>query len=119
MVVESLNVDQVTRELSVGSCVLIDLREGEERRQHGTIPGATWIPRGMLEFCADPSTPYHRKELDTARRVVLHCASGGRSALAGATLRAMGFSNLAHLEGGLKAWKEASGPIAPADEQAK
>ena len=69
----------------------------------GVIPGAAHAPRGMLEFYADPTSPYHRKEFDPARRVVLHCASGGRSALAADTLKQMGYQNVAHLDGGFKA----------------
>jgi rhodanese-related sulfurtransferase len=69
----------------------------------------------MLEFYADPTSPYHRPEFDPSRRIILHCASGGRSALAAATLRQMGYGNVAHLDGGLKAWKERG---LPAEEAA-
>jgi rhodanese-related sulfurtransferase len=65
----------------------------------------------MLEFWADPTSPYHREEFDPARRIILYCASGGRSALATATLRQLGYQNVAHLDGGLKAWKEQERPV--------
>jgi rhodanese-related sulfurtransferase len=65
----------------------------------------------MLEFWADPTSPYHREEFDPARRTVLYCASGGRSALAADTLQRMGYTNVAHLDGGIKAWKEAGKPV--------
>ena len=112
--VENLTVDQVARELERGDALLVDLREPEERSQHGAIPGAIPAPRGMLEFWADPTSAYHRPEFDPNRRVILHCASGGRSALAADTLRQMGYQNVAHLDGGLKAWKEAGQPVEPA-----
>ena len=64
----------------------------------------------MLEFYADASLPYHKEEFDPQRRIILHCASGGRSALAAATLQEMGYGNVAHLDGGLKAWQEAGQP---------
>ncbi|HEX7120242.1 MAG TPA: rhodanese-like domain-containing protein [Longimicrobiales bacterium] len=112
--VENLTVEEVARELEAGA-LLVDLREGEERREHGTIPGAVHMPRGMLEFYADRTLPYHRPELDPDRRIILHCASGGRSALAADLLRQMGYANVAHLDGGLKAWKEAGQPVVQPD----
>lgn len=112
--IENLSVADAAKEMERGDVLLVDLREPEERVQNGTIPGALAAPRGMLEFYADPATPYHKKELDPNRRIILHCASGGRSALAANTLREMGFQNVAHLDGGFKAWKEAGKPTAPA-----
>lgn len=111
--IENLDPDQVERELKSGDAVLIDLRDSEEREQTGAIPGAVHVPRGMLEFRADPSTPYHNPELRTDRRVILHCASGGRSALAVNTLIEMGYPNVAHLDGGLNGWRESGKEIEP------
>jgi len=65
----------------------------------------------MLEFWADPPSPYHREEFQPNRRIIFHCASGGRSALAAATLEDLGYDRVAHLDGGLKAWKEAGRPV--------
>ena len=105
--VENLTVDQVSQELERGEALVVDLREPEERAQQGVISGAVFAPRGMLEFWADPTSPYHRAEFDPNRRIILHCASGGRSALAADMLRELGYTNVAHLDGGLNAWKEA------------
>ena len=112
--IENLTAAQVAGELERGGAVLIDLRETEERVAHGAIPGAVHAPRGMLEFYADPTLPYHRPEFDPSRRMILHCAGGGRSALAADTLRQMGYKNVAHMEGGFKAWKEEGRPVEPA-----
>jgi rhodanese-related sulfurtransferase len=60
----------------------------------------------MLEFRADPTGPYHTPALSPDKRVILHCASGGRSALAAKALKEMGYGNVAHLEGGFIAWKD-------------
>ncbi len=109
--VENLTPAQVTAEVATGEALLVDLREPNELAQSGTIPGAIHAPRGMLEFYADPASPYHRSELDPARRVILYCASGGRSALAADVLASLGYANVAHLDGGLKAWREAGGPV--------
>lgn len=109
--VENLTPDQVEKELQGSDAVLIDLRDSDEHQQHGTIAGAVHVTRGMLEFRADPSTPYHNPELRPDRRVILHCASGGRSALAADTLKDMGYTNVAHLDGGITAWRESGKPV--------
>jgi rhodanese-related sulfurtransferase len=108
--IENLSVDEVAAELDRGDAVLVDLREPEELEATGKIPGSVHVPRGMLEFRADPKSPYHVEPFDPERRVILHCASGGRSALAAATLKDMGYQNVAHLDGGITAWKEAGRP---------
>lgn len=110
--VEFLTPEQVIREV-VDGALLVDLRERDEREANGVIAAATHAPRGMLEFWADPTSPYHRAEFDPSRRIVLHCASGGRSALAADLLQQMGYRRVAHLEGGLKAWKESGHPVEP------
>ncbi len=107
--VENLTPDQVASELAGGDALLVDVREPQER-EAASIPGSISAPRGMLEFYADPSLPYHKEEFDPERRIILHCASGGRSALGAATLKEMGYNNVAHLDGGIKAWQEAGKP---------
>ena len=109
--VENLSVEQTAAELERGEALLVDLREPGERAQNGAIPGAVHAPRGMLEFYADPTNSYHRPEFAPDRRVVLHCASGGRSALAADTLRQLGYTNVAHLDGGFTAWQAAGKPV--------
>ena len=105
--IEGLSPEQVSDELLDKNTVLIDIRESEELQQNGKISGSVHAPRGMLEFYADETLPYHKPEFDNDKRLILHCASGGRSALATATLKEMGFTNVAHLDGGIKAWKDA------------
>lgn len=110
--VENLDADAVESEVGAGTAVLVDLREAEELDANGRIPGSVHVPRGMLEFRADPTSPYHQEPLDPSKRIILHCASGGRSALGAATLQAMGYRDVAHLEGGFTAWKVAGKPVA-------
>lgn len=109
--IENLTPEQVQKELSTGNATLIDIRESEELTESGKIPGSVHAPRGMLEFYADASLPYHKPAFDTGKRLILHCAAGGRSALAVQTLKQMGYQNVAHLDGGIKAWKEAGMPV--------
>lgn len=108
--IENLTTEQLAAELADNSVVLVDLREPTETDK-GVIPGAVKAPRGMLEFHADPTTPYHLDTLDPGRRTILYCASGGRSALAVGTLQAMGYADVAHLEGGLNLWAEEGRPV--------
>ena len=107
--IENLDHDAVHAELASGDAVLVDIREAEELAG-GRIEGSVHVPRGMLEFRADPASPYHQEPLDPSKRVILHCASGGRSALAAAALKSMGYERVAHLDGGFNAWKEAGRP---------
>lgn len=107
--VENLTPDDVEREMAAGA-VVVDLRESEELAG-GRIPGAVHVSRGMLEFRADPTSPYHDAALDPSARVILHCAAGGRSALAAVTLKEMGYDNVAHLDGGFGAWQGAGKPV--------
>lgn len=109
--IENLTPDQVAAELSNSNTILFDLRESEELVQNGRIPGSVHAPRGMVEFYADPTTPYYRPEFHTNKRLIFHCAGGGRSALTVAALKEMGYENIAHLDGGIKAWKEAGKPV--------
>ncbi len=111
--IENLGVDEFDRERTDGALV-VDIRDAPELEASGRIPGSVNVPRGMLEFRADPSSPYHQDGFDPDRRIILHCASGGRSALAAATLKDMGYTDVAHLDGGFKAWSEAGRPVDPA-----
>lgn len=108
--IENLSPDEVEAELKHGNALLVDIR-GTDERAAGAIPNSLHAPRGKLEFLADPASPMHKPELDPARRIILHCASGARSALATITLRQLGFGNVAHLGGGYKAWVEAGKPV--------
>lgn len=109
--IENLTPLQVRDEMENGNATIIDIREPDELKQNGAIPGSINAPRGMLEFYADASLPYHKPEFKKDSRIILQCASGGRSALAAVTLKQMGYANVAHLDGGFKAWKEAGLPV--------
>lgn len=102
--IQNLSPDQVANELQAGTSTLIDIREPPELEDTGIIPGALHAPRGMLEFYADPTSPYYRETFDPDRRIILACDSGARSALAVETLQRMGYRDVAHLDGGVNAW---------------
>ena len=107
-VIDTITVHDALAMVSDDDAVFVDVREAGERAQ-GTIPGSIHAPRGFLEFIADPQGPMHKPELASGKRIVVFCASGGRSALASKTLGDMGLKNLANMAGGITAWKEAGG----------
>ena len=109
--VENLSVDDLKAELGAPNLLLADIREIQERVDLGTIPGSKHAPRGMLEFWADPQSPYYRDGFEEDKRIVLFCAGGGRSALAAKALMDMGFANVAHLEPGFTGWQQAGETI--------
>lgn len=97
--------------------VLIDIRDIRELSKSGRIVGSVHAPRGMLEFWADPESPYHRDVFSKNDHLVLYCAAGWRSALATKTLQDMGMTGLAHLDGGFAAWLEADLPVEPVENK--
>ncbi len=90
--------------------VVVDVRDAMEVAQNGKVAGAVHIPRGLLEFKADPDSPARYPNLDTDKTVIVYCASGGRSALAGKTLKDLGYEKVFNL-GGFKDWAESGGPV--------
>lgn len=90
--------------------IFIDIRDRPEVEREGQIPGAIHASRGMLEFLVDPESPYHNPVFSAGKKYLLYCASGGRSALAAQQMQEMGLHSVAHVGGGLKAWKEMGGP---------
>lgn len=109
--IENLSPRDVAAEKDNGA-LIVDIREVAERVATGAIPGSIHAPRGMLEYYADPTSAYHRDAFDPERRIILHCAGGGRSALATQTLQQMGYRNVAHLESGMNGWIAEGLPVA-------
>jgi len=92
--------------------VLLDVRDAAEVKASGKAKGALNVSRGLLEFRADPESPLHDAAFDRAKTVIVYCASGGRSALAGKTLKEMGYADVRNL-GGFKDWVEGGGEVEP------
>ncbi len=92
--------------------LFLDVREPAEVAASGKVAGAVAVPRGLVEFRADSASPMHDKNFDRSKMVVTYCASGGRSALVGHTLKEMGYDNVRNL-GGFKGWLDAGGKIDP------
>jgi rhodanese-related sulfurtransferase len=94
-----------------GAVTLIDLRELQERIDLGAIPGSHHVPRGMLEFWADPAMRYHRAWFVEDGAYVVYCAGGSRSVLAARVLIEMGYRRVWHLEAGFGGWQAAGLPV--------
>ncbi len=110
--VPEITPDEAERMMSDGQTIVIDVRETSEVEASGKVKDAIHIPRGLLEFRADPDSPMHLPELAKDKSVILYCASGGRSALAGKTLKDMGYDKVHNL-GGFNVWAHAGKPIDP------
>lgn len=108
--VETLAPEQAIKLAGDPDTVFVDVRDTAEREKTGTAKGAIHAPRAFLEFMADPASERHLPELSSGKRLVLFCASGGRSALAAKTLKDMGYQRVAHIAGGFGAWVKAGGP---------
>ncbi len=96
--------------LAEGNTLLVDVRDAPEVEKSGKAAGAVHVSRGMLEFRADPDSPYHDKNFTKDKTVILYCASGGRAALGGKMLKDMGYEQVYNL-GGFKDWAESGGAV--------
>tara|TARA_E500000075_G_scaffold113754_1_gene109624 strand:- start:724 stop:1128 length:405 start_codon:yes stop_codon:yes gene_type:complete len=109
-IVPKIDVETAIEKHKTGKAVFIDVRDGLDINQTGTIKGALRIPRGFIEFAADPETPFHNNELQKDADIVLVCGAGGMAALTGKTLVEMGFQSVSNV-GGFSSWKEGGGPV--------
>ena len=108
---KAVTPQQAFDQLRARTAILIDIRDIRELQREGQIGGAFHAPRGMLEFWADPQSPYHKEVFAQAGNLILFCASSWRSALAAKTLQDMGMTNIFDMDGGFNGWKSAGLPI--------
>ncbi len=111
LLIDSISVTEAAELQRLDAAILIDLRDVRELHRAGTVPDAFHAPRGMLEFWADPDSPYHKSVFHTDGKLILFCASGLRSALAVRTLQEMGMDNVLDMEGGFTEWKMQGLPV--------
>jgi rhodanese-related sulfurtransferase len=95
--------------------LIVDVRDPSEVEKSGKIKGAVNVSRGMLEFRADPESQYHDPAFQQGKTVLTYCASGGRSALAGQTLKEMGYRTVYNI-GGFKELADAGLETEPASQ---
>jgi rhodanese-related sulfurtransferase len=102
--------DQAMALIKDKNALVVDVRDLPEVQASGKVAGAVHVSRGMLEFRADPDSPYHNPDFRRDRPVIVYCASGGRSALAGKALQDLGYHDVRNL-GAFKDWAEKGGPV--------
>ena len=108
--VPKITPDKARDLIAKGNTLIVDVRDAPEVEKSGKVAGAVNVSRGMLEFRADPESPYHDKNFSKDKTVILYCASGGRSALSGKVLKDMGYNEVYNL-GGFKDWAENGGAV--------
>lgn len=108
-VVPKISTEEGIAKHAAGKSVFVDVRDSGSIAESGTIAGAARVARGMIEFMADDGHALHHEALKKNAEIVLVCGAGGQAALAGKTLKDMGFENVSNV-GGFAAWKDAGGP---------
>lgn len=109
-VVPKVTPDEARKLVAEQDALVVDVRDVTELQASGKVKGALNVPRGMLEFRADADSPYHDKSFRKDRPVIVYCASGGRSALSGKTLKDLGYEKVYNL-GAFKDWAESGGAV--------
>ena len=109
-VVPKIQPAEAQEMMAKGNVLVVDVRDAPEVEKSGKVAGAVHVSRGMLEFKADPESPYHDPAFAKDKAVILYCASGGRSALSGKVLKDLGYANVYNL-GAFKDWAESGGAV--------
>ena len=112
-VVPAVGPDEAASMIGNDNVLVVDVRDDAEVAESGKVRGALHVSRGMLEFRADETTPYHNPAFSKDKTIILYCASGGRSALGGKALLDLGYKSVRNL-GGFKDWVDSGGAIEPA-----
>jgi rhodanese-related sulfurtransferase len=109
-VVPKITPAEAREMIAKGNTLVVDVRDAPELEKSGKIAGAVHHSRGMLEFRADPDSPYFDKNFAKDKSIIVYCASGGRSALAGKVLKDMGYTQVYNM-GAFKDWAESGGAV--------
>jgi len=110
--IPKISAADAARLVERSSALIVDVRDGTEVQASGKAKGAVAVPRGSLESRADPESPNHNPAFRKDRPVILYCAGGGRAALAGKTLKDLGYTEVHNL-GGFKDWVAGGGAVEP------
>ncbi|WP_102143800.1 rhodanese-like domain-containing protein [Mycobacterium hubeiense] len=109
-VVPRISPAQAQELMAKPNTLVVDVRDAPEVQQTGKVAGAVHVPRGMLEFRADPESPYYDQHFTKDKTVILYCGSGGRSALSGQALKELGYAEVYNM-GAFKDWAESGGAV--------
>lgn len=98
----------------IGGAVVVDIRCESDRRRTGVIGGSVAIERSVLEWRADPDSPWRDPRIaDLDRRLILICSDGYSSSLAAVSLLDLGFRDVTDVDGGITAWIAEGLPLEP------
>ena len=109
-VVPKVTPAQAREMMAKGNTLVVDVRDAPELEKSGKVAGAVHHSRGMLEFRADPQSLYYDQSFARDKTIIVYCASGGRSALAGKVLKDMGYGQVYNM-GAFKDWAESGGAV--------
>ena len=109
-VVPKVTPAQAREMMAKGNTLVVDVRDAPELEKSGKVAGAVHHSRGMLEFRADPESLYYDQSFARDKTILVYCASGGRSALAGKVLKDMGYGQVYNM-GAFKDWVESGGAV--------
>ncbi|HYN82391.1 MAG TPA: rhodanese-like domain-containing protein [Gemmatimonadaceae bacterium] len=102
--VREVSVEETRAALESGRARLIDVREDNEWNE-AHAKGAEHLGKGIIERDIETFAP------DKASELILYCGGGYRAALAADSLQRMGYTKVASMAGGWRAWQEANAPI--------
>jgi rhodanese-related sulfurtransferase len=109
-VVPAITPPEAATLMATGNVLVVDVRDAPEVQASGKIRGAVHVSRGMLELRADPDLSSHDPAFQKSKTVLVYCGSGVRAALAGRTLKDLGYSDVRNL-GGFQDWVTAGGAV--------
>ena len=109
-VVPKVTPAQAREMMAKGNTLVVDVRDAPQLEKSGKVAGAVHHSRGMLEFRADPQSLYYDQSFARDKTIIVYCASGGRSALAGKVLKDMGYGQVYNM-GAFKDWAESGGAV--------
>jgi glyoxylase-like metal-dependent hydrolase (beta-lactamase superfamily II)/rhodanese-related sulfurtransferase len=107
----SVSVEEAMRLLGKSDVALVDLREDQERRKSGVIPGSVHVPYSEVEASLAPDGLLQQLAKEAGKRLVFYCAYGERSARAVQAAQAAGLAGARHVHGGMQAWEQTHGPV--------
>ena len=107
----AISAEETKGLLDKADVALIDLREAQERRKQGIIPGSLHVPYPDVEESLRPDGLLQQLAKATGKRLVFYCAFGERSAMAVQAAQTAGLATSRHIHGGMQAWQRTQGPV--------
>jgi rhodanese-related sulfurtransferase len=114
--IDRVGPEEAAAEVEREDALIVDIRSESQRARDGGVPGATYHPRNVLEWRMDPDSGASDPTVGGFdRRVIVMCDAGYASSFAAETLRDLGYSRAADLDGGFQAWRDAGLPVERVD----